>query len=646
MNIVDVLKILADEGNLNLSISGNVKSRITLFLKNIDVWDALEIVVISGNLAYERRGEIIYIMPEREYELKHGKKYWDTRVLKVFNLKYSKAAKAGAILSQIASKVGKVIIDEPTNNVVVLDIPVKIKQMEDVIASVDKPLETKVFGLNYLPAESLKDKLAGLLSPEVGSLTIDELTNKVVVTDYPEKVLEIAKIIEAFDEKPLQVLIDAKIIEIRPSKRYYSGVNWNYWIKRHFDVRGVFSIPTTSTSGLTYGTIASDAVEAEGDYSGIVEFLEQFGDTRVLSTPRILVLNNQEAKILVGEREAYITSSVSQADGSSVTSQTVNFVDVGVKLYVTPTINRAGYITLKIRPEISSAETVEIVSEDRITEIPIVTTSEVETTVLVRDGVSIIMGGLKRVNIVKQTEQVPILGSIPFLGAFFRNKRDEWAQNELVILLTPHIVSGDKSIERELCEKAEARWQRKALDELERLNKESQPEVSDGEIFLKDQQAAGEEEASAEAEKTSKDSMWEKGAISEFQKQKAQEAMREKETFKEALKQDKKELLEKETLSMFKKEKTDVSRINEAREKARILGKGQMWEKGAIAEYQRQVIQETMMEQEAFAEFDKVQKRLMYERKVIDEFLAADSRTDAESILDRLEREFQTSPSE
>ena len=131
----------------------------------------------------------------------------------------------------------------------------------------------------------------------------------------------------------------------------------------------------------------------------------------------------------------------------------MNFVDVGIKLFVTPTINKAGYITMKIKPEISSSERKELVSEDKVTEVPIVSTSEAETTVVVKEGVSIIIGGLKKVTENKEVRRVPILGSIPLLGVLFRSKSDEWNKNELVILLTPRIVSGDRSIEQEVKEK-------------------------------------------------------------------------------------------------------------------------------------------------------------------------------------------------
>jgi len=455
IDIVDALKILADKGRLNLSISGSVKGRVTLFLKDIDVWDALEIAIASANLAYEKRGDIIYVLTARDYELKYGRKYWDERDLKVFNLRYAKVSKASILLSQVVSKVGKVIIDEPTNTLVVLDTPERIEQMASIIAKIDTPIETRVFTLDYLPVKDLEEKFAELVTKDVGSVKVDEITNKIALTDYPRRLDEIEKIMLAFDEKPLQVLIDAKIIEIRPSKKYYAGIDWDYWIRKYFEVQTGFPIPIPSgtTDKFSFGTIGVADPTQHGEFKAVMEFLEIFGETRVLSTPRILALNNQEAKILVGTKDVYITSSVAEIGDSAVTTQEVNFVDVGVKLYVTPTINKAGYVTLKIRPEVSSSVRELIRADDKETEIPIVTTSEAETSVIVRDGVSIIIGGLRRITRSKEKRRVPVLGSIPILGAFFRSEKDEWSKDELVILLTPRIISGDKSIEVELKEK-------------------------------------------------------------------------------------------------------------------------------------------------------------------------------------------------
>ena len=119
---------------------------------------------------------------------------------------------------------------------------------------------------------------------------------------------------------------------------------------------------------------------------------------------------------------------------------------MGVQLYVTPTVNKEGFITMKIKPVVSSAEYREIKTEDKISEVPIVSTSEAETSIMVKDGVTIMIAGLKKDKKEKEVKMLPVFGNIPLLGFLFRSTKDIVTKTELVIFLTPHIVSGDQSV--------------------------------------------------------------------------------------------------------------------------------------------------------------------------------------------------------
>lgn len=443
MDIVDVLKMLATRSNISMVVGKNVTGRVTLFLKDVAVEDALEIVLLANDLAYEKKNGILNVMTQRDYELLYGNRYSDKKEAKIVQLKYAKAADISRALNQIKTNIGRIVTDEGSNTIALIDIPEKVKEMEDFIKSTDLPLATQVFGLNYAQAEKLQAKLQETITKGVGSIKIDERTNKIVITDYPEKLRETAKIISAFDERTPQVLIDAQIIEIKPSDKFEMGVDWDYWIEKNFDLKA--ALPAGTANRLFIGTPATNTISGKGDYKAIVDLLRTIGDTKILSSPRITALNNQEAKILVGTKDAYITSSTSQADTSSVTSQTVNFVDVGIKLYVTPTINRDGFVTMKIKPEISSAVRTDITADGKITQIPIVSTSEAETSVMIKDGLTIIIGGLKKDERSKTVKKIPLLGDIPGIGFLFRSTSDETKTTELVILLTPHIVSAESS---------------------------------------------------------------------------------------------------------------------------------------------------------------------------------------------------------
>ncbi len=449
MDIVEVFKMLSSRYNMNIIVGKNVSGKVTLFLKDVDVWDAFEILILANDLAYEKKDDIINITTQRDYEVLYGERFQTKKRVKIVKLKYAKPQDISKVLTQMKTNIGKILVDDNSNTVVLIDTPESMANMNEYIKSADMPVQTKVFDLNYAQAEKLGTKLQDSMTKGIGSMKVDERTNKIAITDYPKKINEMTNIIEAFDEKPLQVLVDAQIIEVRPSDKFEMGVDWDYWLRKNYHLAAL--LPTAgAVSTLAIGVAAETLTkkpEKIGQYKAIIDILRTIGDAKILSSPRIMVLNNQEAKILVGTKDAYITSTTSQAgSGTAVTSQSVNFVDVGIKLYVTPTINRDGFVTMKIRPEISSATRTNITSAGQITQIPIVSTSETETTVLVKDGVTIIIAGLKKDEKSLSEKRIPFIGDIPILGLLFRNTSDEVKKTEIVILLTPHIVTGASPI--------------------------------------------------------------------------------------------------------------------------------------------------------------------------------------------------------
>ncbi len=448
MDIVDVLKTLALRARLNVVVGKNVAGRATFFLKDVDVYDAFEIILLANDLAYEKKAGIINVMTQRDYELLYGESFQDKKQVKIIQLKYAKAANLLNSLNQLKTNMARVVADESSNTIVLMDSPARIKEMEDFIKGIDLLVETRVFSLNYAQADKISEKLKEALTKGVGCIKTDERTNKILITDFPKKLDELAKDISAFDEKTQQVLISAQIIEIRPKDEFKMGVDWDFWLKKN--VRLMSSLPTTTSilNKLSIGTAARGAsVTGKEDYKGVVDLLRTLGDTQILSSPRITALNNQEAKILVGTKEPYATSSISQSSGSEVTAYAINFVDVGIKLYVTPTINRDGFITMKIKPEISSvSNNYSYGPANARNDVPIVETSEAETSVMVKERTTIIIGGLKKDSRIKEVNKVPILGDIPLIGFLFRKTSDSLTKTELVILLTPYILSGEVSL--------------------------------------------------------------------------------------------------------------------------------------------------------------------------------------------------------
>ena len=453
MDVVEVLQMLAKRASMNVAIGKDVSGRVTLFLKNVDARDVFEIVLLSNGLASAKKGDIVNVMTQASYEAAYGSRFQDERRVSFVRTQYARAVDLAGPLRQIQSKNGRIVVDQGSNTLVLIDSEDRLSAMEEFVRKADLPLETKFFDLNYVQAAKLKDTIEPMITKEAGSFQIDERTNKLIVKDYPEKLREIERVVQELDEKTPQVLIDAQIVEINPNKDQFAmGVDWDYWLQKNMRFSGALPAPSLTDVGtipnkFSFGVAAAQASVASPErYESALDMLRVIGKTKVLSSPRLMVLNNQEAKILVGTKEAYITSTVTQNSGSAVTSQSVNFVDVGIKLYVTPTVNRDGFITMKIRPEISSSKRTDITSEGQVTQIPIVTTSESETTIMVKNNATIIIAGLKKDRKEKEVKKIPLLGDIPLLGFFFRNTRDEAIQTELVIFITPRIVTGEENI--------------------------------------------------------------------------------------------------------------------------------------------------------------------------------------------------------
>ncbi len=451
MEIRDVLKILSQKSGLNIVADKDVKGKVSLYIKDVDVMDALEIIVSTNGLAYEQKGTLIRIMSDRKYEKLHGKEFRDTTMTEIVRLDYISASDAAASIKEMKTRLGKVIADERSNTLVLIDDPETIGKMKDAIAEIDVPLVTEIFSLDYAKADSVKEKLEEMVSDGKGSVKFDERTNKVVVEATRNKINDVKKVVEAFDEKTREVIIDANIIKVTLSDKHSLGIDWAEVLQWSSMRLTGDSVLTTSLTGSTPSTLTVASIG--GNYTTVISALKTFGRTDVLSRPRITVADKEEAVILIGSKEVYVTSEVTTTSGGTYhTTDHVEFVDVGVRLCVTPEINNEGYVRMKIKPEVSDTDTtktVTLTNPDGSTRsiIPYVTTSEAETTVLVKNDTTLILGGLMKDTITEYDEKIPFLGDIPVLGKLFSTKGKSKEKTELVVLLTPHIIEGDKSTE-------------------------------------------------------------------------------------------------------------------------------------------------------------------------------------------------------
>lgn len=470
----DAIKYLATKGGLNVAISKNVTGRVNLFLTDVPIRDVFDLILRSNELAFDKQGDVYNIMTEEEYRKLYGKKFSDLREVKTFRLQYAIPQQAFNLLDTLKSEIGRLLVDEDSGTVMVLDTPERLREMDAALATLERGGLTHVIDLKYAKAKDIEERLKDQLEVnKLGFVKADERTNQVIVKTLPERMKEVEELVRALDRKTREVLIDAKIVKVTYINGMDAGIDWDSVfskLKFHgIDRVGDFRTATTGTApteteavskiqiptiqlgrhmfgdnqalklgSLAFGTVSRDGYE-------LFRYLETIGKTQIMSNPRLLVTENQEAKIHVGTREAYVTTTTTTGQTTATTAEDVQFIDVGIQLAVTPFINEDGYVTMKIKPEVSSvARTLITPSKNQI---PIVDTSTAETNVLVQDGMTVVLGGLRKDEKKNTDKQIPYLGKVPLIGRLLFNQTNRDNElTELVVFITPHVVQGDQLV--------------------------------------------------------------------------------------------------------------------------------------------------------------------------------------------------------
>jgi len=447
IDIIDLFRILSMKTGLTLVPSKGVAGRVNVFLNNLTFEDALDVLLLSQDLACEKEGNILHIMTDAQYKNIYGKPYKEKRKFKCIKLKYAKPSSVFAAIGQLKSDVGKIIIDESTGTVFLMDIPEKIVLMEKSIIELDKPMEMQIFDLNYAKTQDAKAQLSSMITPGVGQVVVDERSSKAMVTDLPAKMIQIRKVVKALDAEAKQVFMEVEIAQVTLSDQFQNGVDWDKIFSSLKGLQLTDSFPLPSMTATTPSTISMVKVGtlATDNFRVLLGSLESYGDIKILSRPRIAAVNNQEAKILVGTRDAYVPATTSQSGENQIISEQIEFIDIGVKLNVVPTINEEGFVTMKIKAEISSSGGT-IISPSGNSRIPIVETSEAETTVKIKNGTMLMIGGLIKDEKRNEISGTPFLSKIPILGTFFGTRNALTKKSELVIFLTPYIISGETTL--------------------------------------------------------------------------------------------------------------------------------------------------------------------------------------------------------
>ncbi len=292
----------------------------------------------------------------------------------------------------------------------------------------DLPLSSVIYKLEFADPDEMVNKITAMLSPK-GKANIDERTNSVVVTEVQPIHDKIKQLVKLLDTPTPQVEIMAKVVDLDASTSQGLGIDWTLKGLETRLIRGDVSM-NEQPQIVGYGVFNIGTIPSLAQVTATIALLEEKGKAQTISSPRVSAVDNKKASILGGQKFGIPTRDMA---GNTV----ITFYTVGTKLEVTPHINSLEEITMEIKAEVSELDRASALAGR-----PIITTSEAETKILVKDGNTVVIGGFIRKKETKAVRGIPILKSIPILGALFRETTTTYEDRELLIFLTPTIIRG------------------------------------------------------------------------------------------------------------------------------------------------------------------------------------------------------------
>jgi type IV pilus secretin PilQ/predicted competence protein len=367
--LLDALKLLVAPRGLNLVLGEGVTGTVRVQLNGVSFEEALHAVLTVNKLSFFQQGQTLYVFRDDE-----------------------------------AAEIAPDLLDR----------------------------RIEAFPINYVPLGEISTIVEPFLSA-AGRYMVSPTTSTLVIEDVPSRVAEIADLIEALDVPPQQVLIQAQIVDVTLDDETSLGVQWDYLKAKDVvsDATGMEATATLRTDG--FSPTVNDGIFfsfATSGFKAFLDALEQKTRTEVLASPTVLALDGKEAEIIIGSKLGFRLLTTSP---TGLVMETIEFLDVGTQLTLTPHIGDDGLIILEIHPEVSDG----VIDQG----LPSETTTEATTSLIVQDGTTILVGGLMRHRDEETRSQVPILGSIPLLGRLFQKSTTTRLKSEVVVAITPHIVN-------------------------------------------------------------------------------------------------------------------------------------------------------------------------------------------------------------
>jgi len=270
----------------------------------------------------------------------------------------------------------------------------------------------------------------------------DAINNALLILARPAEFEDLRKAIQALDIEPLQVLVDATIVEVSLSDELRFGLQWYFRdsLSGGRTGEGIFSAGPTAALTRQFPGFNYSVIDGEGRIRAVLQALAEDERIEVLSSPSLMVLDNRSAQLRVGDQVPIRTSESTGVDGDLITS-TIQFRDTGVLLTVTPRVNSGGLVTLDVVQEVSDVSRTTSSDIDS----PTISTRSIASTVAVRSGETVVLGGLIRENRLDISTGVPVLKDIPLLGYAFSGTQRTTRRTELIVLLTPTVARDQES---------------------------------------------------------------------------------------------------------------------------------------------------------------------------------------------------------
>jgi type IV pilus assembly protein PilQ len=385
-DIRSVLRLLSTEGKRNIVASNSVSGTITADFYDVSFNEALDAIMRATGYVYEKKGDFYFVYTPEEYAAVKQK---ETTVVRVIRLHYVRPQDIQAMVAPLLSSTGSITLNPAAAT-----------------------------GIASSSESAGGDDYSG--------------GDVIVVKDIEENVEKIEKVIAELDVKPRQLLIEATMLRATLTEDNGLGIditslgegitipNWDVGI----------DYSTDFTGGVSSGGLNMTVTGGKAEF--LIRAIESVTDVTVMANPKLLVLNKQRGEVLIGNRDGYLTTVVTET--SAV--QTVEFLETGTRLIVRPYIGQNGNIRMEIHPEDSSGSVRQV--GDFV--LPSETTTEVTSNVMVRDGHTVVIGGLFRETTTVGRSQVPLVGNVPYVGSLFRRTSDSTVREEVIILLTPHIL--------------------------------------------------------------------------------------------------------------------------------------------------------------------------------------------------------------